>query len=52
MKTEDLLEELNFLLVLISEDEVEKDLVGQETIDELRERISTLILGIRKEGLE
>ncbi|MFC2154080.1 hypothetical protein ACFLRC_01175 [Candidatus Altiarchaeota archaeon] len=52
MREDELLEELNHLLLLVSEDEVEGGAVGQEAIEELREGLSTLILRLRKEGIK
>ena len=52
MRENELLEELNHLILLVSEDQVEKDIVNDEVLEELREGLATLILRLEKEGLK
>ncbi len=50
MKRDELLEELNYLLLKIGDDEVDFNL-NRDQLREFRESLSSLILRIEKEGI-
>ncbi|MFH1721194.1 MAG: hypothetical protein ABH950_01170 [Candidatus Altiarchaeota archaeon] len=51
MNQRELLEELNRLLLSISDDEVDFEL-GSDELEDLREGLATLILRLNKEGID